>query len=143
MAGTLGKLNNFIAKINKVHSSIKFDFNYSSNSVNFLDTAVNKSSAGKLPPTLFKKKTECQPYLHRKSEHQKSLKRRFPYAQALRLKGTCTKDRDFKASYDILSKKPIDRGYKKAEIYDNVSKTFDRNREDLLTQIMNLNIEFH
>ena len=33
-----------------------------------------------------------------------------------------------------MSKKRIDRGYKKAEIYDSISKTFDRNREDLLTQ---------
>ena len=33
--GTLNELNVFIAKINKVHPSIKFDFNYSSNSVNF------------------------------------------------------------------------------------------------------------
>ena len=33
-----------------------------------------------------------------------------------------------------MKKKRIDRGYKKAEIYDSISKTFDRNREDLLTQ---------
>ena len=37
---TLDELNKFIAKINYVHPSIKFDFNYSSNSVNFLDTTV-------------------------------------------------------------------------------------------------------
>ena len=35
---------------------------------------------------------------------------------------------------DILSKKLIDRGYKRAEIDDSISKTFDRNREDLLKQ---------
>ena len=40
--GTLVKLNKFIAKIKKVYPSIKFDFNYSSNSVNFLDTTVKK-----------------------------------------------------------------------------------------------------
>ena len=33
-----------------------------------------------------------------------------------------------------MLKKIIDRGYKKAEIYDNLSKTFDRNREGILTQ---------
>ena len=33
-----------------------------------------------------------------------------------------------------MSKKRIDRGYKKAEIYGSISKTFNRNREDLLTQ---------
>ena len=40
--GTLVELNKFIAKIKKVYPSIKFDFNYSSNSVNFLDTTVKK-----------------------------------------------------------------------------------------------------
>ena len=34
----------------------------------------------------------------------------------------------------FCQKKLIDRGYKKAEIYDSISKIFDRNREDLLTQ---------
>ena len=34
----------------------------------------------------------------------------------------------------FLSKKPIDRGYKKAEIYDSISKTSGGNKEDLLTQ---------
>ena len=41
---------------------------------------------------------------------------------------------DFKVNCDILSKKLIDRGYKKTEICDSTSKTFDRNREDVLTQ---------
>ena len=103
-------------------------------SVNFLEATVKKSSAGELSTALFKKETDCQAYLHRKSEHSESLKHSIIYALALRLKRICTRDRDFKANWDILSKKRIDRGYKKAEIYDSISKTFDRNREDLLTQ---------
>ena len=84
---------------------------------------------------LFKKKqTDFQFYPRRKSKHPQSLKCSIPYAQALRLRWVLTKDHDFKANYDILSKKLIVRGYKKAEIYDNISKTLDRNREDLLTQ---------
>ena len=34
----------------------------------------------------------------------------------------------------FLLKNLIDGGYKKAEIYDNISKAFDRSRKDLLTQ---------
>ena len=30
--------------------------------------------------------------------------------------------------------KLIARGYKKAEIYNSITKTFDRNRKDILTQ---------
>ena len=57
--GTLDELNKFIAKINQAHPSIKFDFNYSSNSVNFLDTTVKKSFMGELSTT-FKKEADCQ-----------------------------------------------------------------------------------
>lgn len=46
--GTLIELNKFITKINHVHLSIKFDFCYSSNDVNFLDTTVKRSFTGKL-----------------------------------------------------------------------------------------------
>ena len=109
-----------------------FDFNYSS-SVNFLDITIKKSSTGELSTTLFNNKTDCYACLHRKSEHLESLKRSIPYAQALRLKRKCTEDCDFNAHCDILTKEFIDRGYKKAEIYDSISKTFDRNRENLLT----------
>ena len=93
-----------MAKANEVHPSIKFDFNYSSNSVNFLDTTVKKSSTVKLSTTLFKKETHCQAYLHRKSERPEFLKRSIPYVQPLFLKRICAKDCDFEANCDILWK---------------------------------------
>ena len=40
----------------------------------------------KLSTTLFKKETDFQAYVHRKSEHSESLKRSIPYTQALRVK---------------------------------------------------------
>ena len=54
--GILDELNTFIAKINKVHPSIKFDFNYSSSSVNFLDTTVKSLPRANFPPLHFKRK---------------------------------------------------------------------------------------
>ena len=47
------------------------------------------------------------------------------------LKRICTRQCDFKANCDILSKKIIDRGYQKAEIYGSISKTFDRNGTEM------------
>ena len=102
--GTLNELNEFIGNINQVYLSIKFNFNYSSNSVNFLDTTAKKSSTGKLLTTLFKKETYCQAYLHRKSEHLESLERSISYAQALRLKRICSDDRESKANCDFCRK---------------------------------------
>lgn len=83
--GSLNESNKFIAKINQVHPSIKFIFNYSSDSVSLLGTTVKRFSTGKLSTTLFKKETECQAYLHGKSYHPESLKCNISYAQALRL----------------------------------------------------------
>ena len=108
---------------------IKFDFSYSSISVHFLYATVKKIFHTRTFTTVFKKEKDCQAYLRVKSKHLESLKHSIPYNQALHLKQICTKDCDFKASCDILSKKRIDRGYKKAQIYDSISKTFDRNRE--------------
>ena len=48
--GALDELNKFIAKINKDHSSTKFGFNYSSNSVNFLDITLKKVPPVNFPP---------------------------------------------------------------------------------------------
>ena len=118
---TLDELNKCIAKINQVHPSIKFYFSYSSNSVNFLDTTVKESSTSELLTMSFKRKTDGRAYLWGKSEHSESLKRNTPYAQALHRKGVCTEDRDFKANCDILSKKLINREYKKTDIYYSMS----------------------
>ena len=59
-------------QINKVHSFIKFDFNFSNKEINFLDTVVYKT--GKLETKLYKKKSEQHTYLYRKSEQPESLK---------------------------------------------------------------------
>ena len=58
--GILDELSKFIAKINQVHPSIRFNFSYPSNSINFLETTIKKYSTGKLSTTLFKKETDCQ-----------------------------------------------------------------------------------
>ena len=39
-------------QINKVHPSIKFDFNFSNKEINFLDIAVHETHSGKLETNL-------------------------------------------------------------------------------------------
>ena len=74
-----------------------------------------------------------QAYLHRKSEHSESLKRSTPYAQALLLIRICT-IAIAKPTVTFYRKNLSIEDLKKTEIYDSKSKTFDRNRGDLLTQ---------
>ena len=79
------ELTKFKQQINKVHSSIKFDFDFSNKEINFVDTAVYKRQLGKLEYKLYRKESDGQAYLHRKSEHPESLKRSISFAKALRL----------------------------------------------------------
>ena len=56
------------------------------NSKKVLHRRIFDSSTGEFSTTVFEKETDCQAYLHRKSEYPEPLKRIIPYAQALRLK---------------------------------------------------------
>ena len=76
----------FINEINKKHHSIKFDFKFSKEKIEFLDTLVYKDHNNRLQTALHKKPTDCQNYLHVKSAHLLSLKKSIPYSQTLRLK---------------------------------------------------------
>ena len=71
--GTKNELNQFLKDLNKKHTSIKFDYKASKDRIVFLDTDISLHN-GKLHEKICRKKTDLQHYLHRKSEHPKSLK---------------------------------------------------------------------
>ena len=64
---------------------MKFDFKFSKESLEFLDTLVYMDSKNRLQTTLYKKPIDYQNYLHAKSGHLPSLKKSIPYSQALRI----------------------------------------------------------
>ena len=61
--------------ISKKHHSIKFDFKFSKEKIEVLDTLVYKDHNNRLQTTLYKKPTDCQNYLHAKPAHPFSLKK--------------------------------------------------------------------
>ena len=67
------KLKHFMNEINKKDLSIKFDFKFSKESIEFLDTLVYINSKNRLQATLYKKPTDCENYLHGKSADPFSL----------------------------------------------------------------------
>ena len=79
---TTDQLMKFKHQINEIHPSIKFVFDFSNKEINFLDTVVYKTQPGKLKTKLYRKESDRQAYLHRKSEHPESLKRSVPFSQA-------------------------------------------------------------
>ena len=74
----------------KKYHSIKFDFKFSKEKIEFLDTLVYKGHSNRLQATLYKKPTDRQTYLHAKSAHPLPLKESIPYSQALRIKRVCS-----------------------------------------------------
>ena len=64
--------------------------------IEFLDILVYKDKLqGSHLRTLFKRKTDQQPYLHSKSDHPVSLKKSIPYSQILPAKRICPTKSEF------------------------------------------------
>ena len=80
----------FLNELNTKHTSIKFEFKYSRQQIEFLDALVYIDYNNKLQTTLYKKPTDRQNYLHSKSKHSYSLKKSIAYSQALRIKRICS-----------------------------------------------------
>ena len=71
------ELRHFMNEINQKHQSVKCDFKFSKESIEFLGTLVYMDSKKRLQTTLHKKPTDCQNYLHAKSAHPFSLKKKY------------------------------------------------------------------
>ena len=132
--GSENDLQQFISKINEVHPSIKFDFNYSETQIHLLDISITKTSPGKPLTTLYNKEIDRKSYLHQNSEHPETLKRSISYSQPLRLKRICTTVEDFTEQSKALTKRLIKIGYDENEIKQQISKTFTTEGAHLLNQ---------
>ena len=109
--GTEENLLKFFDEINSVHPSIKFDFNYSRTSINFLDLLITITKDGKLKTSIFTKPTDQKAYLHAKSYHPKSTKDAIAFTQALRIRRICNEESEFNKNSEKLINDLVDRGY--------------------------------
>ena len=100
----------------------------------FLDVTIAKTFAGKLLATLYKWEIDRKSYLHRTSEHPKTLKQSIPYSQALRLKRICTTEEDFAEQSKALTKRLVERSYNDIEIQQKISNSFTIERAHVLNQ---------
>ena len=131
--GTKEELVNFITEINTVHESIKFDVNYSTSNVNFLDTTVTINPDHSIKTSLYQKPTDRHNFLHQKSYHPSSTKKSLPYSQALRIRRICSSPDDERTALEKLKEQFAARGYKYAEVQQAIDRAKTKNREDLLS----------
>ena len=76
-------LKKFLSKINDVHQTIKFDYELSKKSVNFL-ICKGSISGNMLSSSVYTKSTDLMSYLHAKLYHPKSTKEAIAFLQATR-----------------------------------------------------------
>ena len=101
--------------MNQKHQSIKFDFKFSTESIEFLDT-VYIDSKNRLQTTFYKKSADSQNYLHAKLAHPFSLKKSIPYSQALRIKRICSTFEEYRKHSQNLIKRFVEQSYNESSV---------------------------
>ena len=115
--------------IDQFHDTIKFTWDWSRHSVNYLDVQViNKSGV----IDLYAKPTDKHRYLYHASCHPKGCKRSIPYSQALRLKRICSTSASFEKRAEELSEFLVPRQYQRNFIPDQIQKVRIRDRDKLI-----------
>ena len=127
----------FLNELNTKHTSIKFEFKYSRQQIEFLDTLVYIDNDNKLQTTLYKKPTDCQNYLHSKSEHPYSLKKSIAYSQVLRIKRICSTQNAFEKHSSNLLQQLKKKGYH----HDTLKEQIEKARVQERTLLLNKNPE--
>ena len=129
--GSEEELLKFLNEINKVHPTIKFDFKYSRESVDFLDTTI-KETGNRLTTTLYTKPTDRKAYLHAKSYHPGTTKNSIAFSQATRIRRICTTDEDFWIHANKLKHDLTNRGYSESTISREIERAAEIERATLL-----------
>jgi len=125
------ELLTLFSALNNYHTTIKFEINYSSDSVNFLDTTVYKVN-NEIHTKLYIKPTDKKQYLHYSSCHPLHVKKAIPFSQALRYRRIIDVDEVLKESLDNLCTKFTTRGYNDDTVKTNISRALETDRLETL-----------
>ena len=116
-AGQPQNFENFAAYLNTKHHSIKFTYECSASSVNFLDLTVNKGHRyscvvnNTLDIKPFFKKTNKFQYLEYSSAHPRNTFHSLVKGESTRLLRNCSDELEYKKVQDQMYKAFKDRGY--------------------------------
>ena len=119
---------NFMMELNKFDPNIKFTYEFSEESINFLDLNV-KFSSGKLQTSLYVKPTDCHQYLHFQSSHPKHTKKSIVYSQTLRVSRACSQEEDYKNYCNQMKSWFLKRSYPEHLIDTEMKKVKFKSRE--------------
>ena len=121
--GTQAQLELFKLKLNKIHPTIKFTFNYNfdTKSTVFLDTRVWIEN-GKIFTDLFRKPTDKVQYLLPSSAHPRHVSKNIPYSLALRIRRICSTNALCEIRFKELKEMLLSRQYRPKSIDSAIEK---------------------
>ena len=115
------KLTQFLNGLNNFHSNLKFTYETSSCTVNFLDLNVSVSN-GAIDTDLSIKLTDGHQYLYYQSSHPLHIKNSIPYSQELRVSRICSSEKDFKTHVFHMKEWFLARGYPDIVVNNQIDK---------------------
>ena len=128
------------------HRYLKFTFEFSPNSINFLDMKISLQIDNKLVTSLFRKPMSKHEFVHYDSNHPKHLLNSLPYSCALRIKRICSEKEDFVKEIHSLMHKFKTRNYPQLVLDNCISKLNNISRYELLrpkTKMLVQNLRVH
>ena len=114
-------------------SNIRFETNFSTESVNFLDVTVSIQRE-QIRTSLYTKPTDAHLYLNAKSCHPKHVVKNLPKGQFIRVRRICSEDADFEQHAREMMKFFIQRGYQEKDLANDISLVRKMSRNELLQE---------
>ena len=115
-------LKDFISFINSFNPNLQFTYEYSSESVHFLDVSISTDIHGHLATDLYTKPTDTHQYLMSNSCHPNHTKRSIPYSQALRILRICSNLDTARKRCEELTEFLVRRGHGRKMVRQQVDR---------------------
>ena len=129
--------------MNNIHDTIKFTFEHSTNTINFLDITINIKNE-KIMTTIHRKPTDKMLLLHFQSNHSLThTKESIIYSQALRYNLIINTDTQLQIELYNLTRTLLARKYPLHIINHNKLKTLKFSRHDILHKTKKQNKKPH
>ena len=129
--GTEQQLKEFHEIANNINDNIKVDLRTSDNELEFLDVLV-KYNQNNLHTTIYHKPTDKNIYVHRTSEHPRTVKKAIPYGLGIRARRICSTDAEYKLNKDRIVQNLKRQGYPEKATKKVLDRVDDLDRNNLL-----------
>nr|XP_047138930.1 uncharacterized protein LOC124814884 [Hydra vulgaris] len=130
--GPIEVLDQICNFMNTIHPTIKFTFNHSATSINFLDILLYKNEQGNIHTTIYRKPTDTMGLLHYDSHHPTHTIPGTIYSQALRYCTIITELNNLQKELKYLTMTLVLRDYPLHIINNNIKKALHKTQHEFI-----------